>query len=232
MTYVLSDIHGEFKKYTQMLEKIDLKEDDTLFVLGDVIDRGPEPLRVLLNMYMRKNVRPVMGNHELMAMRALDACPIDDEEEEAQRGFRGREGYYMDFWHRNGGFVTYRDLVEAPRERCRTLIRYMESFAPYAEYENRQGHRFVMVHAGFSGYRKERPLADYTVRELAFDRPSFKRQYFDENTTVIVGHTPTITITGRPEIFTSGNMKFIDCGATFGGSLACLCLDTMEEFYV
>ena len=40
--YVRSDVHGQYKAYTKMLKKIDLKAEDTLYILGDVIDRGPE----------------------------------------------------------------------------------------------------------------------------------------------------------------------------------------------
>lgn len=38
MIYCISDIHGQYKQYKKMLECIDLKEEDTLYVLGDVID--------------------------------------------------------------------------------------------------------------------------------------------------------------------------------------------------
>ena len=38
-TYVMSDIHGEYEKYCRMLEKIALSEEDTLYILGDVVDR-------------------------------------------------------------------------------------------------------------------------------------------------------------------------------------------------
>ena len=40
--YIMSDIHGLYDRYEAMLKKIDLKEDDRLYVLGDVIDRGPD----------------------------------------------------------------------------------------------------------------------------------------------------------------------------------------------
>lgn len=58
--------------------------------------------------------------------------------------------------------------------------------------------------------------------------------YFaDTNKFVVVGHTPTLGITGKPEIYYKNNFKAIDCGVCFeNGMLACLCLDTMEEFYV
>ena len=42
MTYVMSDLHGCYDKYAQMLEKIGFGDGDTLYILGDVIDRGPD----------------------------------------------------------------------------------------------------------------------------------------------------------------------------------------------
>ena len=71
MIYVMSDIHGEYEKYKAMLEKINFTDDDVLYVLGDVIDRGPEPVKILADMSMRHNVYPVFGNHELMALDVL-----------------------------------------------------------------------------------------------------------------------------------------------------------------
>ncbi len=40
-TYVISDIHGEYELFIKLLEKIRFTSADTLYVLGDVIDRGP-----------------------------------------------------------------------------------------------------------------------------------------------------------------------------------------------
>ena len=39
-TYVMSDVHGLKDRYDAMLEALALQNEDTLFVLGDVIDRG------------------------------------------------------------------------------------------------------------------------------------------------------------------------------------------------
>ena len=38
-TYVVSDIHGEYDMFVELLEKISLREDDTLYILGDILDR-------------------------------------------------------------------------------------------------------------------------------------------------------------------------------------------------
>lgn len=51
MIYAMSDIHGCYQQYKELLEKIHFSEDDILYVLGDVIDRGPEPLKVLQDVY-------------------------------------------------------------------------------------------------------------------------------------------------------------------------------------
>ena len=40
-TYVIADIHGEYNMFLELLDKIGLKPTDTLYILGDVIDRGP-----------------------------------------------------------------------------------------------------------------------------------------------------------------------------------------------
>ena len=42
MQYAVSDIHGRYDKYAELLRRIDLKPFDTLYVLGDMIDRGPD----------------------------------------------------------------------------------------------------------------------------------------------------------------------------------------------
>ena len=56
MHYVISDIHGCYSQYIELLNKISFSDEDELFVLGDAVDRGPEPIRVLRDMMMRPNV--------------------------------------------------------------------------------------------------------------------------------------------------------------------------------
>lgn len=37
--YVASDLHGCFEAYKKLLKEIDLKKEDRLFLLGDILDR-------------------------------------------------------------------------------------------------------------------------------------------------------------------------------------------------
>ena len=46
-TYVMSDIHSMAELLERMLRKIAFSPEDTLYILGDMIDRGPDPAGVI-----------------------------------------------------------------------------------------------------------------------------------------------------------------------------------------
>ena len=68
MHYILSDIHGNERRFLSILKQIDLKPEDTLYVLGDVIDRHPWGLRILRKLMAMPNARLILGNHEYMML--------------------------------------------------------------------------------------------------------------------------------------------------------------------
>lgn len=70
-TYVISDIHGQYNMFIELLDKIDLKDTDTLYILGDVLDRGPHPIKTLRKLMEMPNAICLVGNHEFMAMKCL-----------------------------------------------------------------------------------------------------------------------------------------------------------------
>ena len=63
-TYVMSDIHGMAELFKRMLEQIRFSDEDTLYVLGDMIDRGPDPAGILDFVMYHKNLTALRGNHE------------------------------------------------------------------------------------------------------------------------------------------------------------------------
>ena len=63
MTYAVSDIHGRYDKYAAMLEIINFRDNDMLYVLGDVIDRHDDGIKIMLDMISRPNIVMLMGNH-------------------------------------------------------------------------------------------------------------------------------------------------------------------------
>lgn len=160
-TYVMSDIHGCYDKYMKMLEKIGFSEDDTLYVLGDILD------------------------------------------------------YKMD---------------KAARTE---VVRFISEFDLYKEiFINDK--TYILVHAGLGRFNPDKELWEYEIDDLVWERPDYERPYYFDKY-VVTGHTPTMTIRSNPRpgyIYKANSHIAIDCGAGFGGKLACMCLETMEEFYV
>lgn len=232
MIYVISDIHGEYEKYRAMLEKIRFSPEDTLYVLGDVIDRGAAPVKVLWDMAMRPNVIPILGNHELFALEVLPVLLSEVTEERIETEVTADFIDALGCWRYNGGDATIAQLKALPAEYRSLLLEYLEEFAPYALTKTAQGGKFLLVHGGLRNYSPERELDEYTLEDFTYERPAPGQRYFDGKLTVVVGHTPTQILCGEPRIYKDENVIYIDCGAAFGGRLGCLCLDTMEEFYI
>lgn len=64
--YICSDIHGQYELYKAMLEQVDFSAEDHLYILGDMIDRGPDGIQILQDASARANVTCLLGNHEHM----------------------------------------------------------------------------------------------------------------------------------------------------------------------
>ena len=67
--YVISDIHGCFITFKQLVEEvIKLNKSDQLCLLGDYVDRGPSTQAVLDYIIelieLGYNIFPLRGNHE------------------------------------------------------------------------------------------------------------------------------------------------------------------------
>ena len=72
MTYVMSDIHGNSKRFDSVMNQIDLQPEDTLYILGDVIDRYPDGIRILRRIMKTPNVKMLLGNHEYMMLETME----------------------------------------------------------------------------------------------------------------------------------------------------------------
>lgn len=70
--YIIGDIHGCFKTFKALLSEINYnKKNDKLFLVGDLINRGPDSLSVLEYVYDNQDsCEFVLGNHELKIMES------------------------------------------------------------------------------------------------------------------------------------------------------------------
>lgn len=232
-TYVMSDIHGEYEKYRGMLKKIHFSDSDRLFVLGDVLDRGPEPMAVLLDMLGRWNVFPILGNHDLLGLDLLKKLSVEITEENYASQIDVPVMNQLLDWISNGGQTTIETFRRLDEETRAMILDYLTEFSLY-EVVDVGEKTFILVHAGLGHFRKDKKLKEYTAQELLMERGDPNLRCFDDDSIYVVwGHTPTQLISGSAEIYHNCNHICIDCGACQeGGRLACLCLDTMEEFYI
>lgn len=233
MTFVMSDIHGEYQKYLKMLKKINFSDNDTLYILGDMIDRGPQSADLLIDVFSRKNVFPIMGNHELTAIPMLEILLCDNAEKKPQNNIRYTTIFGLFNWKMNGGSSTCSSFSKLSSEERLRLLSEIKKLPLFKTLEI-NGKRFVLVHSGINNFEEQKPLENYSAEDLVLTRRDFsKRYYSDSDTFVIFGHTPTNTVTGESKIFKGSGNICVDCGATFeNGKLACIALETMEEFYV
>jgi serine/threonine protein phosphatase 1 len=70
-TVIVGDIHGCFDELLDLLEKVDLRPDDLLISVGDLVDRGPAPGDVVEFFRGRPNSVVLMGNHERKHVRGI-----------------------------------------------------------------------------------------------------------------------------------------------------------------
>lgn len=216
-TYVMSDLHGEYDKFIQMLTKIGFSNDDKLIIIGDIFDRGEKPLQILDYILNKDNIELLLGNHELMFMEAYN-------------------GYGVKNWiHYNGGNTTFKAMAKRGDKYMEMLYKYLEKLDIVKVIDN-----YILVHAGFYMPRNYKDLTiDELLKQQTIDYNLWNRDWINnpkklDNYTIIVGHTPAFFIDdGAPKINYLNGHICIDCGATFnGGKLACLRLDDLQEFYI
>ena len=63
----ISDVHGNLEYLQRLLEKVGFGEDDVLFLVGDMLEKGPRSLDLLhyvMELQHTRNVYPICGNCE------------------------------------------------------------------------------------------------------------------------------------------------------------------------
>ncbi len=223
MKYVVSDIHGEFEKYQKIFKAIDFKDGDTLYVLGDVVDRGENSIKILQDMMKRPNVKPLIGNHEYMALTCLKMLSKENTDKELLNS-------YFESWFRNGGKSTFNEFNELSKKDQKEIIDYLGEFELYEEIEC-GGRKFILVHGGLRNFDEDTPLDEYGIYDLIFTRTDYEKVYFKDKF-LVTGHTPTKLIWGKDEVYKKNNHIAIDCGSVYGGKLAVYCLDNAREVYI
>lgn len=222
MTYVISDIHGNYEKFKAILSAINFKDSDVMYILGDVVDYGTEAMDLIADLSVRVNVYPVAGEHDFLAARMLKGFAKMLESGAAPDADYIAE---MTAWVQDGGQATLDAFRVLSTDEREGVLEYLEDMTLFEEIEI-DGARYVLMHAGIADYDPDTDLWDYQPEDF-FSEPLDASYALIEDATVVVGHVPTRS--GKIE--RGEGSIFIDCGAGEGGKLGCVCLETGKEFY-
>ena len=214
MIYCMSDIHGETDRFHAMLKLIRFSPEDTLYIIGDVIDRHSSGLDLIEEIMNTPNMVMLLGNHEVMCLESLGPVNVFGSDK---------------LWQQNGGKQTYYELVYIySKEEKNKILRFLETLPDHLDIEVGE-RKFHLVHGKPSD----------CIDDRIWERPKIDDPAPLENCTAIVGHTPVCFLTEKWDepfrIWHGNGIIDIDCGCgntTEYRRLACLRLDDMAEFYV
>ncbi len=211
--FVVGDIHGAYKAFTDCLKAVRFDyENDLLVCLGDVCDGWPETKPAINEMLKIKNLVYILGNHDKWAFQ----------------WFLSKKA--PDLWLSQGGNATrfsYQDGIPDSH------IDFMKRADYYHIIDNK-----VFVHGGFNPSKaiyQQDPEVFLWDRSMLYQAIENHENGVDGNLTafdeVFVGHTPTIKLGLRKPV-NFGEIWMLDTGAGWNtGVLSVMNIDT-KEYYI
>ncbi|MGL4694815.1 metallophosphoesterase [Enterococcus larvae] len=212
--YAISDIHGEYELFQQLVEYYD-EENHQLVLIGDLNDRGKRTKECFLlgkKLVEERGAIYLRGNHEEYFLQFL----------------QNPEDWYPGYV-RNGGKETMESLLHkgateeySPteiammiRSRYADLVDFLVQRPLYFEWEN-----YIFVHAGVDLTKKD--WHDTSPHDFIWIRDAFHQGKNNTGKTIVFGHTITPMLHGdmqTTDLWLSDHKIGIDGGAVFGGSV-------------
>ena len=229
--YVCSDLHGQYELYRLILSQI--KDGEKLYILGDVIDRGPDGIKILKDILENKDkIELFVGNHELMMVQSLFA---NDEIE--------RQNWLRDS---NGGRKTQEDFLSLSPEEQENIKNLLMNATVHSEITI-GGEKIYLVHAksdkttdkgketvlDYLNENRGKELYDCVWARTGDIKNKGNPEVWKEediakdDTFTIIGHTPT----DNNKIDVHDTYAVIDCGATNYGNGCLLRLNDGKRLY-
>lgn len=228
MTYVVSNIHGDYESFKRLLQTVRFSDRDVMYILGDIVDYGEGSMELINDISMRYNVYSIVGEHDFTALRMLNGfLKMTQEGQMPDAEFISE----MTEWSADGGMVTLEKFKELDADAREGVIDYLSDMALYDEVEV-NGNTYLLVHAGIRNFTPDIDLDTLEPDDFFSEALDLSKKYYGDKT-IIVGHNPTTSDNGGEDRIFYGNGSIdIDCGAMRGGKLGCLCLENMKEFYI
>lgn len=228
MIYAISDIHAHTKLFNKFYET--LKEDDTVYVLGDVIDKGDGTLDIFKTIIYDGRFTLLLGNHEWFFYKYLTSS-----------GFL-KEWYGENWLYRNDGQRTYDNFLslssieqEDIKERLFNLPVILR-----LRINNQQ---IYLTHA-YCNYLSNLWLNNSKTERYIKDAVWRRGISIVENSVVVSGHTPVqhlhyfenVEINTKAQMCRMENKNVngvwydIDCGLAMNDGKGVLGVLNLEDF--
>jgi len=223
-TFAIGDIHGGLKALIQVLNKIEVKDNDTLIFMGDYVDGWSESAQViqfLKELSEKINCVFIKGNHDVWCEEWLKSGEVNPT------------------WYMHGGKETMESYAAFSQE---DKIQHLEFFQNMPLYYLDDDNR-LFLHAGFTsmhGVTREvfetTLYFDRTLWEMALTMdkriekdsaiyPNRLKHYKE----IYIGHTPTTNFNVEVPM-NAINVWNIDTGAAFKGKLSGVNIDTKAVY--
>ncbi len=220
--FVVSDLHGNGNMYNSImsyLDNISRNEEVTLFINGDLIDKGLESADMLVDIYNRiktnsnLKIEYLAGNHELMMYNHFINTYRNDSE---------------NLWYYNSGDKTEKDILNKYLDKKDDLIELISNLKIFHKFEEKLNNKnILLVHAAcIPNINLNLKIKDNNAnvehclwtRKMKVNKSLFDDGYTSENAYIghkdyftIIGHTPNVSLTGF-EYYNDQNYLNIDGG--------------------
>jgi bis(5'-nucleosyl)-tetraphosphatase (symmetrical) len=149
-TIFIWDIHGCYDEFKLIVEKLELQENDTVYCVWDLINRGNKSYKVLKYFYKhQKQFKTIVWNHEINFLRWLDGKKYKQDKK----------------------FKKLKEKIE--EHDAYHLIDYIKSLPRYIETDD-----FLLIHGWLIPWKKlEEYDIDEIVRTRIIDGKHWSEHY-------------------------------------------------------
>jgi len=232
-TYCISDVHGHLDNLNRFIETLNI--DDRVYVLGDVVDKGPNSIECLNIIKNDERFTMILGNHEHMMFNTLSK----------EKGTYEYKMAYETWVNWNAGKITLIQYESLPKQEQTKLFNYIESL-PLNIPNVKVGKRtFYLVHScpgsNISLTMSDVSYDDQTIFNYVWERVSPMDDVSVDGQIVIAGHTPVQSYIGLhiPKIMPIANsdiqeeIRYIDIDGGLAtdlenSKLIAYCLDDLS----
>ena len=180
-TYCISDVHGHYDNLNRFVAT--LNEDDKVYVLGDVIDKGKETIKCLDLIMHDRRFAMLLGNHEYMMFQFLMA---DNPYEESLARTQWL-GY-------NSGYDTYGQYEKLSKDKKEEILTYIRNLPLNIPELRINDKTFYLVHSNpkkdVQYHLIDIENDDDLIVSFVWDRVGPGYSFKMDNKIIIAGHTP------------------------------------------